>query len=281
MFFRSTVTQTVFMLRQKGAITAFYILLFLALRNFIGNVIEFQGTDVSRMYQPMKLLMLSYNRAYYNADMASLFAQIFPILVVCPAGFALAKEYQLGTDVLLAARLGRRLYCLSKLAAAFCATFVVITLPFLLEIVLNCISFPLAAAGDMLNWGYYDSQYVNAVHNYYMYELFLRSPYLYAVVGTLLFGTVSGILGAFTMAVSSVVKIKYNVFLFLPVFLLTNATLMLNAKRPPEAVSFNWYENLMLFSDEPKNIWLPVGFFAVLAVFTVCAVLADGRKDSL
>ena len=101
MFFRSTLTQISFLLRRKGALAAFYILLFMVLSNFIGNVLAFQGLDVIQMYHPMKILLLSYNRINYNADMTILLTQLFPILVTCPAGFALAKEYQLGTDIMI------------------------------------------------------------------------------------------------------------------------------------------------------------------------------------
>ena len=174
MFFRSTLTQISFLLRRKGALAAFYILLFMVLSNFIGNVLAFQGLDVIQMYHPMKILLLSYNRINYNADMTILLTQLFPILVTCPAGFALAKEYQLGTDVMIVSRLGQRRYRMSKLLAAFVTTFVVFTVPFMLEIFLNCISFPLNAAGDLTNWGYYDSAYRTAVGNYYMWRLFVQ-----------------------------------------------------------------------------------------------------------
>ena len=281
MFFRSTLTQISFLLRRKGALAAFYILLFMVLSNFIGNVLAFQGLDVIQMYHPMKILLLSYNRINYNADMTILLTQLFPILVTCPAGFALAKEYQLGTDVMIVSRLGQRRYRMSKLLAAFVTTFVVFTVPFMLEIFLNCISFPLNAAGDLTNWGYYDSAYRTAVGNYYMWRLFVRAPYLYAVAGTLLFGFAAGIFGAFTMALSSLIKIKYNAFLFLPVFALLNLSVILSVGNPANMVSLRWDENLLLFSEVPKHGWIMATVLFVMAASSVGMVWKSGGKDCL
>ena len=53
--------QTIFLLKQKVAILTFILLLFIVLGNCMTNVLTFRGTDVSQMYQPMKLLALSLN----------------------------------------------------------------------------------------------------------------------------------------------------------------------------------------------------------------------------
>lgn len=281
MFWRITLEQTRFLLKRKGALLTFYILLALVLSNFIQNVLAFEGRDIVNMYQPMKLLLISYDQVNFRASMVLFFIQIFPILAVCPAGFALAREYQLGEHILIEARLGRRAYRMSKLVAAFVTTFLVFTLPFLLEIILNCISFPLAAEGDLTNWGFYDEWYRRAVDNYLMSGLFWRSPYLYALLGTLVLGLAAGLLGAFTVAVSALVKIRYNVFLFLPVFLLLRGSTLLASYWKDMPVSVRWDDYLLLFNDRPKYGWfLPVMLLA-LTLFSVGAVCYSGRKDSL
>lgn len=67
MIFKATIAQTVFLLKKKEAVGVFYVLFFLVIVNFISNVLCFQGRDIVEMYQPMKLLLLSYNRTYWNA----------------------------------------------------------------------------------------------------------------------------------------------------------------------------------------------------------------------
>lgn len=281
MIFKATISQTAFILRKKEAVLVFYVLFIMVILNFTGNVLYFQGKDTVEMYQPMKLLLLSYNRVYWNASNTLLLIQLYPLLVVCPAGFSLAKEYQLNMRVFLVSRVGNLKYHLSKYLAVFLATMVIFTVPFLLEIILNCVSFPLSAAGDLSNLSVYDADYRNAVNHYLMKGVYLSSPYLYAVIGTFLFGTVSGLLGVFTAAVSSLIKVKYNIFLFLPVFAALNLSTIFADRFPKDAPSIRWFDYMLIFDDEVKNIsYFVIGILA-LALFSAAAAYVSGRKDCL
>ncbi len=281
MIFKATISQTALMLRKKESVCVFYILFFMVVINFIGNVLYFQGRDIAEMYQPMKLLLLSYNRTNLNATNTLLLVQLYPLLVVCPAGFSLAREYQLGMRVFLVSRLGNFTYQISKYLSAFLATMIVFTVPFLLEILLNCLSFPLSAAGDLSNLSMYDSVYRNSVNHYLMKSIYLYSPYLYAVIGTLFFGVVSGLLGVFTVAISSLIKVKYNVFLFLPVFVALNLSTILASLCPKESPSIKWYDYVLMFNDEIKSIGFLLISMLVLVLFSIGAVCVSGRKDCL
>lgn len=279
MFLQATKSQTGFMLKQKSATLVFYALLIMVLLNFLSNVLKFQGSDVIEMIHPMKLLLLSYNRVNYNADATLLLVQLFPLLVVCPAGFSLTREQHTGQELLMIARIGNRNYKFSKLLAAFLSTAIVFTVPFLLEILLNCLSFPLAATGDLTNWGPYDTNYIKSVHNYLISGLYVKAPYLYTVLGTLLFGVVSGMLGAFTMAFSSIIKFKFRILLFLPVYLLLNATLYLPGLLPDIRFTTGWYDYLLLFNDKPKStIYLILSLLAII-LFSVCSTFLSSRKE--
>ena len=279
--FRAVIFQTLFQLRQKGSLCVFYILSGLVLYNFVENVLDFQGRDVIEMYHPMKMLLLSYNRVSYKGDNFLLLVQLYPLLVVIPASFFLTKEHQTGQEVYIASRIGVRAYKFSKLISAFFSTFVVFTVPFLLEFLLNCLSFPCGATGDMSNWGYYDSRYIDSVHHYLFTNLYLHSPYFYAFLMIILFGAVSGCLSAFTVAFSSVVNVKYNIFLFLPVFLLLHAGIILGAFYPANKASISWYDYISLFNDKIKNpIYLLFAMFLII-ICSITMVYASSRKDCL
>lgn len=281
MLFKTTKSQTLFLLKQKEAILVFYLLLIMVLINFMNNVITFQGKDIIRMYQPMKLLLLSYNRVNYNADATLLFIQLYPLLVVCPAGFSLAKDHHSGFDTLIVARLGYTSYIFSKLLAVFFTTFIVFSVPFIIEIMLNCLSFPLTATGDLTNWHTYNPSYIQGVRNYLLNELYILNPYLYAIIGTLFSGFVSGLFGAFTVAFSSVVQVKYRVFLFLPIFLILNATVYLSELLSKGTSTIKWYDYLLLFNDRPKNLfYLVIGIFALIC-FSLYAIYRSSRKGCL
>lgn len=125
MILKATMSQTAFMLKKRESLCVFYILFFMVLINFVGNVLYFQGRDVAEMYHPMKLLLLSYNRTDLNATNTLLLIQLYPLLVVCPAGFSLAREYQRGTRVFLISRLGNDSYQISKYLSVFLTTMIV------------------------------------------------------------------------------------------------------------------------------------------------------------
>lgn len=281
MFIKATLTQTNFMLKQKETLVVFYVLLIQVLGNFISNVLTFQGIDIIQMYQPMKLLLLSYNRINYNADATLLFIQLYPILVVLPAGFALCKEQQSGQEVLMIARLGQLTYNFSKLIAAFCATMIVFTMPFMIELLLNCIAFPLTATGDMTNMDIYEPNYIQAVHRYLMSGLYIQSVYIYTIIGTLFMGIVSGILASFTVAFSSIVRVKYRIILFLPVFVLLYATIYLQNILPSWIPTIKWYDYLLLFNDEPKSYLFLITGLLALVFFSFIATLLSSRKEQL
>ena len=281
MFIKATLTQTNFMLKQKETLVVFYVLLIQVLGNFISNVLTFQGIDIIQMYQPMKLLLLSYNRVNYNADATLLFIQLYPILVVLPAGFALCKEQQSGQEVLMIARLGQLTYNFSKLIAAFCATMIVFTMPFMIELLLNCIAFPLTATGDMTNMDIYEPNYIQAVHRYLMSGLYIQSVYIYTIIGTLFMGIVSGILASFTVAFSSIVRVKYRIILFLPVFVLLYATIYLQNILPSWIPTIKWYDYLLLFNDEPKSYLFLITGLLALIFFSFIATLLSSRKEQL
>lgn len=283
MFLRATVSQVNFMLKQKKTIIIFYVLLAMVLANFVMNVFLFRGTDIGMMYQPMKLLLLSWNRTLIGGDLLLGFLQIYPLLVVCPSGFSLVEERQTKEKILLSARMGNMSYHFSKVSAAFVVTFLVFTLPFLIEMILNCISFPLAAQGDLSNWNYYDPAYKESVENYLFSNIFLISPYLSAGLGTILFGIVSGVLASFTVAFSSIFKFRYRIFLFLPVFILLNLMEIISAMLFGRGLEFrlSWYHYVLLFNDEPKN---GVYFLAVilgLVLLTVVGTYVGGKKDCM
>ena len=274
-------SQVAFAMKQKAAILTFYLLLALMLLNFVTNIFAFQGSDVIEMYHPAKILVLSYNRIYYNADMTLLLVQLYPVIVVCPAGFTLISEKNRKTDTLLIARMGSSKYYVSKLVAGFIVTSVVFTIPFLSELVLNCISFPMAATGDFINLNQYDPRYVEMVSRYAFPELFKSDPYLYSIVGILLFGVFSGILGMLTIALSMILKVRYKIFLFLPVFVLLNISLYFSEiiKRVPFSV--RWLDYVYIFNDVEKSGIFCAGAVLALIVVSLGCVFYKERSDHL
>lgn len=276
MYLKAVRAQIKFLMGQKQFAIVFLALLALMLLNFTQNVLDFRGYDVISMYHPMKLLTLSYNKAVYESENALLLVQLVPLLVCLPAALSLAQERQTGQAVLIAARLGGKIYLWSKAVAVFVVTMAAFSLPFLLEILLNCISFPLAATGDFFNASAYARQRLVVEAFYQMAWLYRLSPYLYAVAGTLIFGCFAGLLAAATVTLSALVRMRFQVLLMLPAFLLLQITAFLG-----ENGSTSWFRFLMIFNGESRNT--PFFFALVLALlgFTLAGTAIATKKDWL
>lgn len=273
---RAVWTQIRFLVSQWTFFAVFLILMGVMLLNFTENVLEFRGYDVISMYHPMKLLTLSHNKASYRADNAMLLIQLVPLLICLPAALSLAGEQQTGQSVLLTAQLGSKTYLWSKVTAVFVVTTLAFAVPFLLEIGLNCISFPLNATGDFYNGHAYSQQIQDSEAMYQMLGLYRLSPYLYAVVCTLLFGAFAGLLAAATVTLSALVRVPFRVLLLLPAFLLLQLTNFLG-----ENGSTAWYNFVLFFSDAWRNNTFFLVLIAILAAFTLIGTALAARKDCL
>ena len=281
MFLRVFKMQFLHICRQKSWQAVFFCLLGAVALNFIRNVLDFHGLDRANMYDSMKMLLLSYNRRYYNAESLLLIVQIFPLLVAMPAGLAFTKERDIKLNVLLQTRISGTLYRFSKLAAVFFATFFVFTIPFMLEIVLNCIAFPLSATKDFSHRGIYSDEYIAMVRNYWFYKLYLLSPQLYAAVMTILWGAFAGILGAFVMAFSTLVSLRFRVLYLLPPYILLSGSVYLLPKLFDRSMEHVWYKYILLFSDGYKHKLAFIVLVAVLVAFSLIATWFSSRKDCL
>lgn len=90
--------QTKFLFKQREAVVTFFLLIWLIIGKYLGNVFAFRGMDITQMYYPLKLMTLSYNRVNYNTDVTTLLIMLYPILVTLSAGFSYVKEPQTGED---------------------------------------------------------------------------------------------------------------------------------------------------------------------------------------
>ena len=276
MYLNATRTQIKLLVFQWGALLAFGLLLALVLNNFVENVLEFQGTDTLLMYHPAKLLSLSHNKSYYKADTIMLLVQLVPLLICIPAALSLAKEQHTGESVLMVSRLGARTYLFSKVTAVFVVTVLVFSVPFFIELALNCISFPLTATGDLGNGSVYEPEYIETTKNYLFYPIYRISPYLYTVVGILHFGMVMGLLAAATTTFSALVRVKFRVVLLLPVFLLLQLSAYLS-----KYFSVYWAHYVTLFHGEARNDLVFGVVILVLLAFVILGTLWASRKDWL
>ena len=100
----------------------------------------------------------------------------------------------------------------------------------------------------------------------------------YAILTTLFFGVVSGILGTLPVAISFVLTVKYRMLLILPTFVLLNASTYLNILDRNKS-SLSWYKYLLLFDDTPKNIIVPLMGVGIIIITIFGFYLYGRNKD--
>ena len=100
----------------------------------------------------------------------------------------------------------------------------------------------------------------------------------YAILTTLFFGVVSGILGTLPVAISFALTVKYRTLLILPTFVLLNATTYLNILDRNKS-SLSWYKYLLLFDDTPKNIIVPLMGVGIIIITIFGFYLYGRNKD--
>lgn len=268
--------QTGEMLCKKATVALYIALLCLVLYNFLTNVFTYKGTDVVGMIHPMKLLLLSRDSRF-----SFFLLMCWPLLVVLPAGFGYLSDKQAGEIPLLQARVGWKNYLTGKCIAVFIVTFLIFTLPFMIELGLNCLAFPLQAIGDISGDDTYSISYLEIVRGYLFPSLNTFSPYLYAVICTLLFGLMSGILAVFTVAVSTFSFMKYKILAFIPGYVLLSLIGIVRQLFPGVQIYTHYYYYLSIFDSGPKSTAGYLIIACAMLALSVCIVAAKSRKDFL
>lgn len=263
---------------RKIATLLFFLLICLMLVNYFHNVMTYKGTDIVEMYHPMKLLTLSSFSEY-----SYYLSQYYPLLVVIPAGFALFADKTLNQYIFIQSRVGAKNYYLGKLIVVFLVTFIVFSVPFLIEILLNCLAFPISATGDPSNNEYYSEVYIELTNMYLFSSLYHQSPYLYAIFSILVFGVLSGVLAMFTVAISTF-PIKFKVLLFLPIYLLLHGVAMIKQKVPSLTFDTNYFFYLRFYEPLRNSTDSLIAFFTfIIFIFSlsILIVFFKMRKDAI
>lgn len=265
----------VHILENRATVMIGFLLMAAVLYHFIRYAIGFQGYDVLRLVHPMKMLFLNYDTG--NMIDIHFFIDLYPVLVMIPAGFSYFTENQSGESVYIVSRTGYQAYLWGNVLGAFISTFLVAVVPFLIEIILSCITYPATAIRSLVGWSGLDLDYVEMEQSYFLVELYQISPYLYTLAIILILGTVSGLMGAFTVAFSYIFPVKYKILLMLPAFLILNGTVIANKILQ---IPVAWYKYLLLFFPGGKLIYL-LSFEIAMLLLIVLFTLKKSRSDCL
>lgn len=274
--FQSIKMQTAVLLKKKSVLLMYFLMLALVLGNFTINLLNSHGKDRIQLYHPVKVLLLS-TWSY----LGFYFTQFYPLLVVIPVAFSFLSDRNSREIVFIQSRVGRKHYYIGKLISAFLVTFLVFTIPLLLEILLSLIAYPLSAVGDPSNFGIYNLPAWEGEANYLFHSLWFYNGYLYAVVMIILSGITSSILATFALAISTFSFMKYKIFVFIPVYVLLQTTYYLDQAFGNHEYSVDYFGYLQIFDTQKKSELVYICFLLAIALLSTVIAAVKIRKDEI
>ncbi len=274
MFINSVRMQLSGILRKKTVIVTFFVVLAFVMINFYTNMINNRDIQyISQMHDPIKLLTLS------DWSVSGYFLmQFFPILVVFPTACTYLTDKETKVKIYIESKTGKEYYWYAKLVVVFITTFLVFTVPFFIEIVLEGICFDLRSAGDPSCF-----QYIQTIENEnrnLLFQLFINHKVLYACVMTFFFGIVSGILAMFNFAIVTFSFFRFKIFTFFPIYVLFYLISFLE-KILNLDYTINYFFILRIFNIKEKNYIVYAIFLAVLLIVSFFLVRIKIKRDDL
>jgi len=261
-FLKSVKMQISYNLRRKSVMGIFFLLLFLVVFNYITNMIYYDGLDATQMFNPVKLSALSS----WTASSFYLM-QFYPLLLVVPMACGFFNDKNARILNYMQSRVGIRNYFYAKQITVFVITFLLFTIPFLLELLIYRIIIPLCANGDPSNVEYW--QTIEGDSNLFLSSIYYFSPYLYTALSILIFGLVTSIFSVFNFSVTTLPVFKYRIMTYFPVYILF---FIINRFASIFGVSgeTNYFLILPLYSS--GDFIYPI-YAVFLVALTVCSVI--------
>lgn len=274
------------MLHKKEFSVAFcaaIIFCVISLIQSTNTALRYCGTDLSEVVSANSIYAGNANSGLWYS-----FMYLFPFLVVLPHSLSYIQDVECGILPLLITRGNRKRYLFSKLSACFFGNVVIILIPFLLNLLLCHIAFPVNENSSRWYYGVLDySGILLGTNNLFQTDygalpflrLFLYSPTLYNVLYILILSFASGVFGVFVLCLSFFFR-KQKAPLFLPVFLMVLGSSVLNSYCLNRAicdagyryVNYNLMDYFAAFGYRGQSPYYILGIVAVLLVFCTFAV---------
>ena len=215
-------SQLLVMIEKAGFKISFSIVLGYCLICYIINVLHSINVDLSMILSADSLFSLNS-----NASMWSVFNVIFPYIVILPFSFSYIDDNNSNIHPYFMQRVGKKQYFIGKIIVSFIGGFIIIFVPFAVNLLLHHITFP-----DNHNtfWGIYNTLgYCNALtgsdvivstqqKGLLFLKLYLYNPFLYNLLFLVICSIFSGILSMLSTSFSYICS-KNKIVIFLPVFL--------------------------------------------------------------
>lgn len=273
------------MINKKGFCTSFIVMLVFSLFSFVVCASRSWGEELSQVLSADSQFMgNAYSPTWY------FFTYLFSFIIVLPHSLSYITDLELGTYSVIVVRSGKKQYLVSKIFATFIGNFVLITIPFLVNLILCHLTFsnePNFIFGEYGLPNYFRTiMGTNYVFSAFQKEIpflpiFLLSPTLYNILYILILGFASGIFGVLVLSISFIFS-KRRAYLFAPVYLLMLLTSVLSEYSYSKAVNnpgqvfinFDLMDYLAAFGYPGKSAL----YIAILLVISLAFCIATFIK---
>lgn len=274
------------MIHKMGFKVSIVITLGFCLVSYINNVVMTLHNDISVAYSADSLFALSNTNSFWN-----IFESIFPYLIVFPFAFSFLEDINIKINPYFMHRLGKNNYFIGKTIVCFLGGFLIIFIPFLVNLGLCHITFP---NNNNTFFGYYNTNNYcrtligsNVVTNTEQkglpfLKLYLYSPLLYNFVYLLIASIFSGIMGMFSLSFSFFYK-KSKILLFVPPFLFFYFGRLLDSVsyRSQRYINYNWMNYICVDSFYGKKLSLFLLVIFIIISFIIASLIFICRKEEL
>jgi len=276
MLFKLIKMQTMVLFRRKSTVIVFFTILALVLQNFFTNMNIYRGEDVNMMIHPMRLLFLNGLIERWN----TFFFQYYPLFVITPVAFTFLNDKNSREIIFIQGRTGKKNYYIGMFTSCFICTFLIYTIPFIVDGVLNCIAFPLQSSGDIGVGGFFTPQYIKNINGYLLIDLWNTNSYLYSFLNIIGIGIISGLFSTFALAFSTIPFVKFKILVFLPVYsllyLIAPAKKLFSFK-----FSTSYYDYIQMFNTNKKSFIALLAFCGTLFLINIIILFINIRKDDI
>ncbi len=283
---KSIKMQFILMINSISFKVGFSIVMVYVLASYIISLISSMSTDIAIMYSAHAL----FCGVEFSA-LRTIFEVVFPFLVVFPFSFSYLTDLSVKIHPYFIGRMGRRNYFAGKIITNFIGTFIMIFVPFCVNLLLCYITFPwnnnhifgdynaLNYASELLG----TNVTINTVQAGLPFlKLFLYSPMAYNFMYICIFSVFSGLAGVLSGIVSFYIK-TYKILLFIPVYLLFYIGNFLNilSVRFDKYINFRLMDYIYVNPSFGRSFFVPLCFVVFMLVASFFSFRYACKKEEL
>lgn len=202
---------------------------------------------------------------------------LFPFIVVIPFAFSYFEDKALNLIYYIETRVEKKKYLIAKVITSFIGSFIVVIIPFLLNILLNEITFPhngntfgsnihsIEITKDLVGENVIAATIQKGLIGL---RFFLMYPQLYNIILIFLLAIIAGVMGAYCFCWSYFVE-KHKILLFLPVYIYCyiGSIFTRMSEEVGIAINFTLLDYAYLNTNMGKNVIILLLEFIIMIVF--------------